>query len=283
MRNRGRPLSRTMIVEHVWDMDYDGLTNIVDVYIRHLRSKIDDKWPEKMIQTVRGIGYMLDTPEQARTEKESDEQRITMRPRVRSLSRPAFPPDASATCCCSSRAAGGHRTVFPPQPCRFRPEGDVRAVLEEEWGAAKGYLHIENYRPEWICGPDRSGRSATSWSACARNSPDRRQRQCPGGFARIRFDRHRFALQEIRRIMALPEPKFHVRTDSDGMPYMIKAGLMLDDHGERYFSPSAARSRTTCAPSRTSRATTFLSLLAIIPLTGLLGWALAGRAIQPVN
>ena len=65
MRNRGRPLSRTMIVEHVWDMDYDGLTNIVDVYIRHLRSKIDDKWPQKMIQTVRGIGYMLDAPERS--------------------------------------------------------------------------------------------------------------------------------------------------------------------------------------------------------------------------
>jgi two-component system copper resistance phosphate regulon response regulator CusR len=63
MRNRGRPLSRTMIVEHVWDMDYDGLTNIVDVYIRHLRSKIDDKFPAKMIHTVRGIGYMLDLPE----------------------------------------------------------------------------------------------------------------------------------------------------------------------------------------------------------------------------
>jgi len=63
MRNRGRPLSRTMIVEHVWDMDYDGLTNIVDVYIRHLRSKIDDKYPTKMIHTVRGIGYMLDLVE----------------------------------------------------------------------------------------------------------------------------------------------------------------------------------------------------------------------------
>jgi heavy metal response regulator len=63
MRNRGRPLSRTMIVEHVWDMDYDGLTNIVDVYIRHLRSKIDDKWPTKLLHTVRGIGYMLDVPE----------------------------------------------------------------------------------------------------------------------------------------------------------------------------------------------------------------------------
>ena len=65
MRNRGRPLSRTMIVEHVWDMDYDGLTNIVDVYIRHLRSKIDDKFTTKMIHTVRGIGYMLDLPEPA--------------------------------------------------------------------------------------------------------------------------------------------------------------------------------------------------------------------------
>jgi DNA-binding response OmpR family regulator len=63
MRNRGRPLSRTMIVEHVWDMDYDGLTNIVDVYIRHLRSKIDDRYPLKLIQTVRGIGYMIDAPE----------------------------------------------------------------------------------------------------------------------------------------------------------------------------------------------------------------------------
>ncbi len=63
MRNRGRPLSRTMIVEHVWDMDYDGLTNIVDVYIRHLRSKIDDRFVVKMIHTVRGIGYMLDAPE----------------------------------------------------------------------------------------------------------------------------------------------------------------------------------------------------------------------------
>jgi two-component system copper resistance phosphate regulon response regulator CusR len=65
MRNRGRPLSRTMIVEHVWDMDYDGLTNIVDVYIRHLRSKIDDRFPAKMIHTIRGIGYMLDAPEKA--------------------------------------------------------------------------------------------------------------------------------------------------------------------------------------------------------------------------
>src|SRR5947208_4568365 len=63
MRNKGRPLSGTMIVEHVWDMDYDGLTNIVDVYIRHLRSKIDDRFQQKLIQTVRGMGYMIEAPE----------------------------------------------------------------------------------------------------------------------------------------------------------------------------------------------------------------------------
>jgi two-component system copper resistance phosphate regulon response regulator CusR len=65
MRNKGRPLSRTMIVEHVWDMDYDGLTNIVDVYIRHLRAKVDDRFSAKMIHTVRGVGYMLDLAEPA--------------------------------------------------------------------------------------------------------------------------------------------------------------------------------------------------------------------------
>src|SRR5207253_4822094 len=65
MRNKGRPLTRTIIVEHVWDMDYDGLTNIVDVYIRHLRSKIDDRFPRKLIQTVRGIGYMIEAPDKA--------------------------------------------------------------------------------------------------------------------------------------------------------------------------------------------------------------------------
>jgi two-component system, OmpR family, copper resistance phosphate regulon response regulator CusR len=78
MRNRGRPLSRTMIVEHVWDMDYDGLTNIVDVYIRHLRSKIDDRFPRKLIQTVRGIGYMIEAPDVAseKPEEPAEQQQV---------------------------------------------------------------------------------------------------------------------------------------------------------------------------------------------------------------
>ena len=55
----GRVFSRTMIVEHVWDESFEGLTNIVDVYVRHLREKVDAPHPVKLIHTVRGVGYSL--------------------------------------------------------------------------------------------------------------------------------------------------------------------------------------------------------------------------------
>ena len=55
----GRVLSRTMIVEHVWDESFEGLTNIVDVYVRHLREKVDEPFEQKLIRTVRGVGYCL--------------------------------------------------------------------------------------------------------------------------------------------------------------------------------------------------------------------------------
>jgi two-component system copper resistance phosphate regulon response regulator CusR len=57
--NAGRVMSRTMIIEHVWDESFQGLTNIVDVYVRHLRSKVDDPYPNKLIRTVRGVGYSI--------------------------------------------------------------------------------------------------------------------------------------------------------------------------------------------------------------------------------
>jgi DNA-binding response OmpR family regulator len=57
--NSGRVLSRTMIVEHVWDQSFEGLTNIVDVYIRQLRAKIDAPYGQNLIHTVRRAGYTL--------------------------------------------------------------------------------------------------------------------------------------------------------------------------------------------------------------------------------
>ena len=65
MSNAGRVLSRTMIIEHVWDQSFDGITNIVDVYVRHLREKIDDGHERKLIRTVRGVGYTISSGEES--------------------------------------------------------------------------------------------------------------------------------------------------------------------------------------------------------------------------
>jgi heavy metal response regulator len=59
MRNPGRVLTRTMIIEHVWDYDFDTMTNIIDVYVNYLRKKIDAGQEPKLIHTVRGVGYVL--------------------------------------------------------------------------------------------------------------------------------------------------------------------------------------------------------------------------------
>lgn len=62
MRNTGRVLTRTMISEHVWDLDFDTFTNVIDVYISYLRNKIDRGHEHSLIHTVRGSGYMLKGP-----------------------------------------------------------------------------------------------------------------------------------------------------------------------------------------------------------------------------
>ena len=55
----GRVFSRTMILEHVWDQSFEGVTNIVDVYVRYLRRKVDEPFSVKLIHTVRGVGYCV--------------------------------------------------------------------------------------------------------------------------------------------------------------------------------------------------------------------------------
>jgi len=59
MRNTSRVVSRTMIVEHVWNYDFDTGTNVVDVYVNYLRKKIDTDPDAKLIHTVRGVGYVI--------------------------------------------------------------------------------------------------------------------------------------------------------------------------------------------------------------------------------
>ena len=59
MRNSGRVLSKTMIMEHVWGYDFDPQTNVVDVLVSRLRAKVDRDFENKLIQTHRGIGYVV--------------------------------------------------------------------------------------------------------------------------------------------------------------------------------------------------------------------------------
>lgn len=62
-RRAGEVLTRTMIAESVWDINFDSDTNVVDVNVRRLRSKVDDPFPHKLIKTVRGVGYVLNAEE----------------------------------------------------------------------------------------------------------------------------------------------------------------------------------------------------------------------------
>jgi len=62
MRNAGRDVTRSMIIEHVWNLTFDTTTNVVDVYINYLRRKVDDGHAVKLIHTVRGVGYAVKAP-----------------------------------------------------------------------------------------------------------------------------------------------------------------------------------------------------------------------------
>ncbi len=63
MRNPNRLITREMVVAHLWDYDQSIASNVVDVYIRRLRRKVDDPFKVKLIETVRGAGYRLHDPE----------------------------------------------------------------------------------------------------------------------------------------------------------------------------------------------------------------------------
>jgi two-component system, OmpR family, response regulator len=63
MDNAGRVVTRTMLLEQVWDYHFDPQTNVIDVHISRLRSKIDKNFEQPLLQTVRGAGYMIREPE----------------------------------------------------------------------------------------------------------------------------------------------------------------------------------------------------------------------------
>jgi DNA-binding response OmpR family regulator len=65
MRNVDQVLTRAMIGEHVWDLTWDRMTNVIDVYVNHLRRKLEDAGEPRVIHAVRGVGYVLRSSEHA--------------------------------------------------------------------------------------------------------------------------------------------------------------------------------------------------------------------------
>ena len=59
MRNAGRPVSRNRLMEEVWKLPFDPSTNVVDVYVKYVRGKVDAEGEPSLIRTIRGVGYML--------------------------------------------------------------------------------------------------------------------------------------------------------------------------------------------------------------------------------
>jgi two-component system OmpR family response regulator len=62
MRHPGRPITKTMILEHIWDYSFDPQTNVVDVLVHRLRSKLEKGFPSKIVHTIRGVGYVIKPP-----------------------------------------------------------------------------------------------------------------------------------------------------------------------------------------------------------------------------
>ncbi len=168
------------------------------------------------------------------------------------------------------------------QTLRSEMNGDVQALLEEEWGAAKGYLSIENQRPVWVwdsTDPEEAYIVERLRHVYLLTDSKGYVLDHSGTYDTIGSD----SPAEVVRILRSPNPEIHIRTAKDGIPYLIKAGALRDDRGQPYF---LALGRSLEDTERTVNGFTrayFLLLPAMIALTSIAGWLLAGRAIRPLN
>src|SRR5581483_5463348 len=156
-----------------------------------------------------------------------------------------------------------------------------RDALEEEWGEAKGYLKIEQQRPIWIADatdPEEAYIVSRIKHVFLITDANGVALDYDDTYESIGLDDPAYIATVIHG-----EPQIKTRFDKTGTPYMIKAGRVPDDKGRLFFF-AIGRS---LGPARKTvhdlTQTYFLTLPAMIALTGLLGWLLAGRAIRPLN
>jgi heavy metal sensor kinase len=172
--------------------------------------------------------------------------------------------------------------LFYRKTLQYNMESEVRAALEEEWGAAKGYLRIENQQPIWVA--DRTDPEENFIVARLRHidlitDAKGEVLEASDTYKSIGID----SRDEVHRILSLSEPEIHERWDSDGVAYLIKAGRTPDDHGRPYFIAIGRSLESVQTTVRDFTRAYFLLLPGLIILAGGFGWLLAGRAIRPLN
>ncbi|HLH44039.1 MAG TPA: ATP-binding protein [Bryobacteraceae bacterium] len=163
-------------------------------------------------------------------------------------------------------------------------ENQVQALLDDDWGAIKGWVSIENERPVWEVANDEDEQSIVAQLKQVYFIADRDGNALAYSetYRSLGFD----SRPDIQRILRLPEgfTEYANRSDPDGVPYLIKRGWLAGQrHRQRYFlamGRSLADSRKTVA--KLTRIY-FLILPGLISLSSLLGWMLAGRALGPLN
>jgi heavy metal sensor kinase len=161
-------------------------------------------------------------------------------------------------------------------------QNQMESVLDEEWGAAKGYLRTGPEGPDWVFDekdPDESFTVRRVQRVYMLADTQGHPLQHSEIYDSLGID----PPSEIRSILQSGKPAIRVRTDPTGLPYMIRSGLWVDHDGHKYY---LAIGRALDYNDKVIKSFTwdyFAWVPLVIVLSGLLGWFLAGRALEPVN
>ena len=162
-------------------------------------------------------------------------------------------------------------------------DGDIQALLEDDWGSIKGWVSIDNERPVWTAPADEDEGRIVAQLKQVYFIADSNGNALEDSetYRSIGFD----PLADIQRVLRMPEgsTEFVTRYDSEGTPYLVKRGWLLGTHRKRYF---LALGRSQADSQRNVGVFTrnyFLFIPGLITLSCLLGWMVAGRALWPLN
>jgi heavy metal sensor kinase len=171
------------------------------------------------------------------------------------------------------------------QNLKSQLDGVERAALESDWDAAKGYIKIVNYQPEWdaVDEDDPEGQLIEDRLKQVYFVADGKGNSLGESDTYTSLGASRYSLPEIQRILAAGKPEVSERISSDGIPYFFEAGVLPGQKKERYFLAICRSLEDARHTVRIFTRNYFLALPLMIAVCATLGWLISGRAIRPVN